>query len=259
MKKMTIFLSLMLLSSAVFAADCDQSVLKIAQLNLDSKAQSKRFRSIDNRYRSSDIYQNSLKKLSQDSKSGSAVYSLVGSINKTDYSIRIDVDRSCGIEMYLSTKFTLSNSLPCGLKGTVDERIKDCSYQSNPDKKKAFTLVSRSKDFHEVYKDTATGLLWSDRLPHMSQISAQTACNSNVKEVSGISDVTWRLASIEDFKKAEQNGIRKELPNMGYWYWSSTLNVDHPSFAEVFIGQDGSTKTYYRDNYYPFVIRCVGN
>ena len=93
MKKVTILLSIMLFSAGAFAGDCDKKVLKIAQSNLDSKAKA-------SGYKSSDIYQSTLNKVSQDRKSGSAVYSLVGSINKTDYNIRIDMDGSCGLEMF---------------------------------------------------------------------------------------------------------------------------------------------------------------
>lgn len=142
---------------------------------------------------------------------------------------------------------------PCGLRGSVDERIKDCSYQRDS-QKEGFVLVTRSKDFKEVHKEVSTGLLWSDRLPYtMNHYNAEKACKADLKEVAGISGVTWRLPSIDEYKEAEKSGIRKALPNMNYWFWSSSVHRDNSRFAWLFSGDDGYT--YY--DYVNFSVRCV--
>lgn len=119
-------------------------------------------------------------------------------------------------------QFNPNQKFPCGLKGSVNERIKDCSNLSTSEKE-GFVLVTRSKDFKEVHMEVYTGRLWSDRLPSTMTISsAKKACKATLPEVAGISGVTWRLPSIDEYKEAEKKGIRKALPNMNYWFWSSS-------------------------------------
>jgi hypothetical protein len=124
--------------------------------------------------------------------------------------------------------FNPSQKYPCGLKGTVRERIRDCSYQLTS-KKEGFVLVTRTKEFKEVYRDTKNGLLWGDRLPSDTFFDfAKKACKSQLAEVGKIAEVVWRLPSIEDYYQSERNGMRKALPNMNHFFWSSTY---HPVFA----------------------------
>ena len=151
--------------------------------------------------------------------------------------------------------FDPNQKFPCGLKGSIAERIKDCSYQITS-QKEGFVLVTRSKEFKEVHKEIATGLLWSDRLPsQMNLYSAEYVCNSNLSEVAGIKELTWRLPSIDEYKSAEKIGIRKVLPNMNYSFWSSTLDHYSPSYAWKFMGQDGQL---YQDLGKAFnSVRCV--
>lgn len=145
---------------------------------------------------------------------------------------------------------------PCGLKGSVDERIKDCSYQSTS-KKEGFILVTRSKDFYEVHKELSTGLLWSDRLNNsMDHYHAGKACKADLKEVAGIEGLAWRLPSINEYKEAEKNGIRRALPSMNYfWFWSSSVHRDSSDSAWLFNGSVG-TFSVIRYNY-DFSVRCV--
>jgi hypothetical protein len=153
-------------------------------------------------------------------------------------------------------QFNPNQKFPCGLKGSVDERIKDCSYQLTSETE-GFVLVTRSKDFKEVHKEVSTGLLWSDRLPStMSHYSAEKACKADLKEVAGISGVTWRLPSIDEYKEAEKNGIRKALPNMNYWFWSSSVLHSNSSGAWLFSGYYGDT-VYYVFRNDDDSVRCV--
>ena len=153
-------------------------------------------------------------------------------------------------------QFNPKETFPCGLEGSVDDRIKDCSYQLNS-KKEGFVLVTRSKDFKEVYKETSTGLLWSDRLPYsLGYKSASSSCNSSLKEVAGISGVTWRLPSINEYKEAEENGIRNALPNMNYWFWSSSRDSGNSYFVLTFSGDNGDTLAMGYDIGW-MSVRCV--
>lgn len=149
---------------------------------------------------------------------------------------------------------TGGNPKTCGTQGTVDERIQDCSSS-----KGGFVLVARTESGKEVYKELKTGLLWSDSLPYsMSYYDAQGACNSGLEEFAEISGVTWRLPSIYEYKKADEDGIRKALPNMNSWFWSSSVYryySDNSYGAWLFNGHSGSTGDVGRDSNYS--VRCV--
>lgn len=143
-----------------------------------------------------------------------------------------------------------TSSGTCGLSGSIEKRIKNCNK-----KKDNFALVARTKEGYEVYKDLRTGVLWGDRLSSkMNHHSAEKACNSNLKEVAGISDVVWRLPAIEEYKEAEQNGIRDTLPNMYYAFWSSSVHRYNSNYAWLFNGVGAG---YYDRNYDDFSVRCV--
>lgn len=151
--------------------------------------------------------------------------------------------------------FNPSAKFPCGFKGSVDERIKDCSYQLTSEKE-GFALVTRSKDFKEVHKELSTGLLWSDRLPStMTLDRAEKACKADLKEATGISGVTWRLPSIDEYKEAEKNGIRKALRNMNYWFWSSSHRDEKP--GAWLVNRDGIGYAVYGSPYSNGSVRCV--
>jgi hypothetical protein len=152
------------------------------------------------------------------------------------------------------SQFNPNQKFPCGFKGSVDERIKDCSYQPTS-MKDGFVLVTRSKDFKEVYKEVSTGLLWSHRLPRtMTHYDAEKTC-SGFEEVAGITGYKWRLPSKKDFELADKNGIRHALPNMeDNWFWSSSVKFMKPDLAWKF----GSLSyiTHYQRKSYGSVL-CV--
>ena len=132
-----------------------------------------------------------------------------------------------------------NEKLPCGLQGSVDERIKDCSYSEV----EGFVLVTRSKDFKEVHMEVSSGLLWSDRLPlRMNQLTAEQICKvAEFKEFGGIEGKTWRLPSIDEYREAMKNGSRNVLPNTNHWFWSSSVrHLRYDSYAWLFNGFTGS-------------------
>jgi len=104
--------------------------------------------------------------------------------------------------------------VPCGLEGTIEQRTQDCSLV-----KGNYLRVSRTNNGDEIYKDSMSGLLWSDRLPlSMNQANAMAAC----AKLENISEKTWRLPTKTEFQNAYTNGIRDQLPNMDGWFWSSS-------------------------------------
>lgn len=127
---------------------------------------------------------------------------------------------------------------PCGLKGTIDERIQDCSMGH-------FVLVARINDLNEIYKDTKSGLIWSSQLP-----STENHYNLDIlcAGLSKINEKRWRLPTIEEFKAANINGIRSALPNMNYHFWSASEYDGNSDLAWLFNGVNGNLDLDYRYN-----------
>jgi hypothetical protein len=142
----------------------------------------------------------------------------------------------------------------CGTNGSVQNRIKHCN-----ERKDNYALVARTVEEKEVWKDLITGLVWSDRLPSiMNHYNAEKACNAGLAEVAGISGVTWRLPSKEEYEEAEKNGIRRALPNMNYWFWSSSVLRYNSDGAWLFYGSNVYTgHGYGHRNSYDESVRCV--
>lgn len=107
---------------------------------------------------------------------------------------------------------------PCGLEGTVEERIKNCDFASG-----SFVLVARDDKGVEIYKDLKTGLLWGDRIKSdFNQYGSSKACSSGIPEAGILKGFSWRLPSIREFERAAANGMKEALPNMNHSFWSST-------------------------------------
>ncbi|MFM8270047.1 MAG: hypothetical protein ACKN9V_07645 [Pseudomonadota bacterium] len=68
--------------------------------------------------------------------------------------------------------------------------------------------------------------------------------------------VTWRLPTMEDWKLAEVNGIRKVLPNMDYHFWSATSYSNFLASAWFFYGLN--SYIYYSGRHTEYSVRCVG-
>jgi len=86
-----------------------------------------------------------------------------------------------------------------------------------------------------------------------------TYVNPEANFKAGLShpQTTWRLPSRSDWGLAEVNGIRKVLPNMDDYFWSSSSGSYGRSDAWYFYGYEGSLGYDYR--YRPYSVRCVAS
>lgn len=68
--------------------------------------------------------------------------------------------------------------------------------------------------------------------------------------------IVWRLATKWDWHIAEVDGIRFPLPNMLYFFWSSTLYATGRNSAWSFVGSHGNIGPAFRNG--TLSVRCVG-
>src|SRR5690606_8844097 len=115
--------------------------------------------------------------------------------------------------------------ITCGETGSVLERMDDCARLKDSTKGN-FVRVAKTSAYKEVWIDTLSGLLWSDRLDiTMGYADAQKACNDQLPEVAGIHG-NWTLPTADDFNTAELNGVRKSLAKFDYVYWTADVVSD---------------------------------
>ncbi len=137
---------------------------------------------------------------------------------------------------------------PCGLRGSVEDRIKDCGGG-------VMKLVTRTESGKEVKMDD-TGLLWGDRREdgprnngYFTFDEAQTVCMTVTESEGNLTGLKWRLPTPQEFghigrenqnywnergrgwfeARIKGNGSWIELPHMNdrdgyYWYWTSLLD-----------------------------------
>jgi hypothetical protein len=168
---------------------------------------------------------------------------------------------------------------------TVEERIKDCSPLPNSTKKSYYehvtwNLVVRTYDpkiriFHEVWFDSNTGLVWGDRLDKKyshydaieldddGKIISEKACASKEAKLAnaGITEKKFGLPTSKEYHKAEKNGIREILSNLGNYedrdVWSATLDtLFGDDEARGFSFWEGSMFAGKRKSV--LSVRCVG-
>jgi hypothetical protein len=68
--------------------------------------------------------------------------------------------------------------------------------------------------------------------------------------------VRWRLPTINDWKLANVNGVRRVLPNMSSSFWSASVRSGDRSYAWLFNGYYGYINYDYRSQ--GNSVRCVG-
>lgn len=153
-----------------------------------------------------------------------------------------------------------AKKLPCGLKGSLEERIESCSYQSRPTAN--FYLVTRTTDMKEVYADRTKKTLWSDRLPSkMSQFMAEKACeDKDMPEMGYLTQYDWRLPDSQDYS-SQHEFVSFVLPNQkgsdgAYWFWTTTVKAN---FGLVFDGVSGEMGYEYLSGKKLGSVRCIAN
>lgn len=154
----------------------------------------------------------------------------------------------------LLTSLSSFASTECGKEGSIEERISDCGNI----KKEHFVLVARvkvRKDFFETYKDMRTKLLWSDSLypNNLTYLNAMNACEYYFRENMSNIDVNWELPTKNMWREAERSGMRKALPNMEDFFWTSTERREDPRTTYVLNGVYGTFGTESSAK-----VRCVG-
>jgi hypothetical protein len=146
---------------------------------------------------------------------------------------------------------------PCGLKGTIEKRIKSCQRRNHASAETKMKLVTVTKA-RQVIKMDATGLLWGDTLPTDYLFEdAMQACNyvsaaDGYPVIEGMSE-TWRMPTIDEYARIgveieRIEGIHgdqswNELPNTEHYFWTGSSVQDHLGlvfayFAGIAFAQD---------------------
>lgn len=153
-----------------------------------------------------------------------------------------------------------ANVSPCGLEGSVEDRIKSCNFI-----KENFALVARMDKGLEIYKDVKSGLIWSDRITaDYNHYGSQKACGSDIPDAEVLKDMHWRLPTIHEFEVAATHGMKSALPKSGYSFWSSTpvkssrrARRQRAFTASVFIWDGTDERTDTGDLKEAASVRCV--
>jgi hypothetical protein len=159
--------------------------------------------------------------------------------------------------VFLLSTYVSAN--PCGLEGSIAERIKNCNHA-----KGKFVLVVRSDKGQEIYQDQQTGLLWGDRIAtDFNHFGSQKACSHELAESQLLKEVRWRLPSIREFQVAAGHGIKDSLPRMFYSFWTSTpvktkVRRKRGPPAQAYLWDGSEEKTDTGDLKDGASVRCVG-
>lgn len=164
------------------------------------------------------------------------------------------------IQRWISdTLYRPNNTTPCGLEGSIFERIESCQYtkQASP----PLYLVTRTEEGKEVWMDQSKKILWSDRFKeYVNFEEAISSCASIHEEMGFLYDFEWRLPRIEEF--FSNGGIYLYiLPNMNrfgdaLWFWTSTTKGKS---IMIFNGADGQSGSTPFRNLRNGSVRCVAN
>jgi hypothetical protein len=136
---------------------------------------------------------------------------------------------------------------PCGLQGTIEDRIKDCAVVKGD-----FALVTMTEKGAEFYKDLKTKLIWGVRIAtDFNHYGSQKACTDELPDYQAVGSFKWRLPTINEFEQAAAHGMKAALPNSDYSFWSSTgvkrkrsrRNRGMPAAVYLWDGTDQRTDT----------------
>lgn len=161
------------------------------------------------------------------------------------------IDRSIG------EVTSIRNKRACGLEGTINQRIEDCSYVQ-PTAPYRLSLVTRTQEGKEVYLDEDFNVLISDKLAGtMNFEDAKKACRKIQPEMGNLPGLVWKLPSIADFGNNSLAYVYG-LPNMSNYsnslqYWTSTVKGRS---VYMFNGYDGNLTTNFFKGSPTGAVRC---
>lgn len=139
----------------------------------------------------------------------------------------------------------------CGLTGTVNERIQDCATRLP----NWVALVTRDSRGQEVYVDLYTGKIWGDVIAKGApQKAASKACSGILAHIGGLSEIKWRLPSLEDYEEAEKRRALDLIPNNNTGFWTSTTDYHETGMGYQFNGRVIMDKLKYLG-----AVRCVAD
>ena len=149
---------------------------------------------------------------------------------------------------------------PCGLEGSIDERIKSCRLT-----KGEFVLIARNATGVEIFKDSKSGLIWGDRITSdFNHYGSSKACNDSIPEAEILKGINWRLPTVREFEEAAVHGMKVSLSRMHYHFWSSTEvkrgkgRHRRAAPAQAFLWDGDAEKTDVADLKDAASVRCVG-
>ncbi len=148
---------------------------------------------------------------------------------------------------------------PCGLAGSISNRIKDCqNWQASAIAGFPWVLVTHTLGGIQVWRDNTTGLLWGDMLAEIienvdgsgrsywnglfSFKKARSICGeSRFQKYNGhIAEVSWSLPKIDAFVTASAHGFQNILPNtFPRFFWSATPEEVENKDKEGWPSQNG--------------------
>lgn len=117
-----------------------------------------------------------------------------------------------------------SNFVDCGqIASTIPDKILDCAAKNDGanvnSSNNLWKMVTRIGS-DELWRDEATGLVWSSSRGNMSWLTAMSHCPA--LSDYGITDVTWYLPSKTEINTAYDNKYHTLIENPTEFHWSST-------------------------------------
>jgi hypothetical protein len=156
---------------------------------------------------------------------------------------------------------TQAEESECGTAGTLEQRLAQCD-RTVVHQGYRWALVTRTPSGNEVWRDSSTGFLWSDRAPETFPLrQARDFCSTlaHGSDVLGQLPVDFALPEIWEVRQAEKHGLSQVFASSSQgWFWSSTL-ADIGSLrvreAIIYNGVSGGNGPY--DLNSRFAVRCV--
>lgn len=162
-------------------------------------------------------------------------------------------------------------AVACGLEGSVDNRLEDCSFLFDSTKRE-WNLVTRTRKGHEVWKDP-TGLLWSSSFGRQFNMEeANEACSNSSDETGNLPFLDFRIPTLKEYKSAKANHSILVLRDPLWWAWTSSKDdISSSNDPLIIVFESTWSSTVRRDENDlklavssarekdTYAIRCVAN